>query len=155
MTVSELVQMLSTAWDVGIVVTDADLDNGPHIVAANAAFCRLTGFALEDMIGKTPRLLQGDKTSRLALNSLSRKLRAGERHLFEVMNYRKSGEAYMCQLDIRPIRDASGRVQNFIAFEREVRRQRGRPVVGESRFRPIEDRIPETSLGAFLPPFST
>src|SRR5688500_15073769 len=99
MNVVELVQMLSAAWDVGIVVTDADLENGPHIVAANPAFCRLTGFALEDMIGKTPRLLQGEKTSPLALRSLSRKLRAGERHLLEVVNYRQSGEAYICQLD--------------------------------------------------------
>jgi PAS domain S-box-containing protein len=145
MTIAELVELLSAAWEVGIVVTDSDLDQGPRVLFANPAFCRLTGYSLCELKGGTPRILQGPNTKAITLKRLSQRIRKGERFLGELVNYRKSGEAYICQLDIRPVRDRDGNIQNFIAFEREVYRPRGRPVAGESRFRPIEE-MPDISF---------
>ncbi len=52
-------------------------------------------------------------------------------------NYRKSGEEYLCEIDVRPILGRDGVLQAFIAFEREVVRRRGRPTEGGTRrYRP-------------------
>ena len=49
----------------GVVITDAQLaPPGPRIVYINPAFTRITGWEARDIIGKTPRILQGPKTDR-------------------------------------------------------------------------------------------
>lgn len=126
MTFEELVGALAESSATPIVVTDTN-PSGPAMTYVNPAFCALTGYSADELIGHTPRLMQGKATSPLALRSLSKALKAGERFHGYLVNYRKSGEDYLCELDIRPVADEEGRVYRFIAFEREVRRRRGRP----------------------------
>src|SRR5215207_1565467 len=120
MTLDELVRLFAEPLTTGIVLTDATLDSpGPVIRYANPAFCRLTGYAAEDLLGRSPRMLQGKDTQPLTLRSVSRALRAGTRFHGVLANRRKSGEAYLCEIDVRPI-DGHDGVTGFIAFEREV-----------------------------------
>jgi len=59
-------------------------------------------------------------------------------------NYRKAGEAYLCEIDVRPIRGPDGQPTAFIAFEREVVRRRGRPSQGGAgRYRPLGETASE------------
>jgi PAS domain-containing protein len=65
-----------------VVITDANLDRpGPEIVYANRAFCQLTGYRVEELVGRSPRILQGPKTDPNVLRSLracaSRRLEQG------------------------------------------------------------------------------
>jgi hypothetical protein len=62
-------------------------------------------------------------------------------------NYRKGGEPYLCEIDVRPICGEDGLPLAFIAFEREVVRRRGRPSqAGAGRYRPLA----EADLPAFV-----
>lgn len=111
-----------------VIITDTDLNRpGPTITYVNQPLCALTGYGPEELIGQSPRLMQGKGTSALALRSLSRALKAGERFHGYLLNYRKSGEEYLSEIDIRPLVDGKGQTLRYIAFEREVRRRRGRP----------------------------
>lgn len=68
-----------------------------------------------------------------------------------LQNYRKSGEVYLCEIDVRAIVDGTGRPGAFIAFEREVVRRRGRPSQDTAgRYRPLTptDPICPIPLGA-------
>ena len=61
-----------------VLITDADLTSpGPNILYANAAFCRLTGYSVEELVGRSPRLLQGPRTDRAVLDDLRLKLERG------------------------------------------------------------------------------
>lgn len=140
----DLVSHLADSLDVGVLVTDAALSlPGPRIVYANAAFSRMSGYGAEDVLGKTPRMLQGAGTSREGARLVQRALRADGRFLGRLQNYRQTGEPYLCELDIRPIIGLDGHTDAFIAFEREVVRRRGRPTEGGAgRYRPVESPLP-------------
>ncbi|MEM6455842.1 MAG: PAS domain S-box protein [Acidobacteriota bacterium] len=104
-----------------VVITDADLESpGPRILYANAAFQRMTGYSLDALRGKSPRILQGPRTDRRMLTALRRALALGLSFTGETTNYRQDGGAYRVQWTIEPIRDDAGTVTNFIAIQRDV-----------------------------------
>ena len=93
MTFDELIRVFAEHLTIGIVVTDAALQQpGPVIRYVNPAFCRLTGYAAEELVGGNPRRLQGAATQPIVLRSLSRALHERRRFHGVVSNYRKSGE---------------------------------------------------------------
>ncbi len=54
--------------DEAVVITTTELDHpGPEIVYVNEGFCRRTGYTPDEVIGRTPRLLQGPKTERRSI----------------------------------------------------------------------------------------
>ena len=93
---------------------------GPLIVYANPAFSRLTGYSVAEAIGRSPRFLQGDGTSRGTLDRIAARLRAGEAVHEKVLNYAKNGAPYWLDLRIVPLRDATGAITHFAAIERDV-----------------------------------
>ena len=62
-----------------VLITTTELDHpDPEIVYVNEGFCRMTGYAAEEVVGKTPRILQGPKTDRAELDRLRRCLARGQ-----------------------------------------------------------------------------
>ncbi|WP_267428610.1 PAS domain-containing protein [Methylobacterium sp. GC_Met_2] len=128
MTAFELIRALAHDAVVGVVVTDTMVASpGPVILYANKAFGRLVGRDLGDILGQTPRFMQGRETRRETLDAFHRSLAAGERFHGYLTNYRGDGSKYRAEIDCRPLRTADGRIENFVAFEREVLRRIGRP----------------------------
>lgn len=138
MTAFELIRALAHDAAVGILVTDAMIDlPGPTILYANPAFEQLVGRDLTDIIGQTPRFMQGKETRRETLDTFHRALAAGERFHGYLTNYRADGTKYRAEIDCRPLRAGDGRIENFVSFEREVIRRVGRPVVSAAgRYEP-------------------
>ena len=128
MTIVELVRLFAEPLATAVVLTDVDLEQpGPTVLYVNPAFARMSGYAEAEVVGQSPRLLQGARTNRQLTRLVARKLRADGRFHGVLENYRRSGEAYLCELDVRPILGRDGEPLAFIAFEREVVRRRGRP----------------------------
>ncbi len=104
-----------------ILITDACLDSpGPHIVYANPAFVQMTGYAPAEIMGRSPRLLQGPDTDRAMLDRLRRALTAGLPFQGETTNYGKDGRPYHVEWQIAPIRDQTGEVAFFVATMRDI-----------------------------------
>ena len=60
-----------------ILITSAELNEpGPRIEYANPAFMRMTGYAAPEILGRTPRLLQGPETERAVLDRMRETLLA-------------------------------------------------------------------------------
>ncbi|WP_018262049.1 PAS domain-containing protein [Methylobacterium sp. WSM2598] len=139
MDIVSLVQFFADPLDLAVVLTDVDLERpGPTILYANPAFARMSGYAEDELVGRSPRMLQGPTTSRVATRQVHRALRMSGRFLGCLQNYRKDGEAYLCEIDVRPVCRRDGTPEVFIAFEREVVRRRGRPARGGAgRYRPV------------------
>ncbi|MGU3667981.1 PAS domain-containing protein [Methylobacterium sp. A49B] len=138
MTAFELIRALAQDADIGVLVTDAVVDApGPTILYANPAFGHLVGRDLPDVIGRSPRFMQGRETRRATLDAFHRALASGERFHGYLTNYRADGAKYRAEIDCRPLRAADGRIENFVSFEREVLRRIGRPAVnGAGRYEP-------------------
>jgi len=105
----------------GITITDADLGApGPRILAANDAFCRLTGYSPEELVGRDHRLLHGPDTERDVLDDLRRRLGAGEPFQGEITNYRKGGSPFRMAWRVEAIRDTDARVVGYVGFHRDA-----------------------------------
>lgn len=123
-----LIKVLAEPMETIVVITDAALDTpGPTVLYANPAYKGMTGYDPEEAIGQSPRMLQGPRTNKALLKKLKRSLEAGEHAQATVVNYRKNGEAYNCNIAAWPIVNEQGDITNFIALERELKRKRGRP----------------------------
>ena len=135
--------IVANANDV-ILVTEATplKGNGPRIVYVNHAFCELTGYTPSEVIGKTPRLLQGDDTSIKTRNNiyeaLNRKLPIRE----TILNYSKAGIPYWLDMNIVPLENAFGEITYFAAVERDITSQ----IEKEAQLKVLATKDPLTGL---------
>jgi PAS domain S-box-containing protein len=112
--------------DDGIIVTEAQtLDEpGPRIRWVNDAFLRMTGWAREEVIGRSPRFLQGPGTSTTARAAMRTALREERPIRTDIVNYRRDGREIVVELSISPIVGADGTATQFVAIQRDVTEQR-------------------------------
>ncbi len=112
--------------DEAVLITTTGLDlPGPEIVYVNDGFCRMTGYAAEEVLGKTPRILQGPKTDRADLDRLRRCLSQGRTFYGgEIINYRKDGSEYVLAWYIVPMVDEAGEITHWMANQRDVTERR-------------------------------
>src|ERR687886_893484 len=106
----------------GILITEAKhLDApGPELLYVNQAFTRITGYDLTEVLGRTPRLLQGPKTDRSQLDKIRTALQEQKPVQVELLNYRKDGSEFWVELNIVPIANKEGKVTHWVALQREI-----------------------------------
>lgn len=105
-----------------VVITEAQSNElpGPRIVYANAAFTRLTGYSLKEIIGKTPRILQGEKTDRATLDRIRTALQTWQPIMVELTNYRKDGSEFWVELSIVPVAGKADHYTHWVAIQRDI-----------------------------------
>ena len=104
-----------------VLITDANVeDGGPLIVSANPAFCRMSGYRPEQLVGRSPRLLQGPLTDRALIASLREHLRQGLAFAGSTVNYAADGRAYTVEWSISPVRDAAGVIEYFVSVQSDI-----------------------------------
>ena len=96
----------------------------PRIVFVNPAYVALTGYAAEEAVGRSARLLEGPETDRQRFEELRSRLRAGLPAAGESIAYRKDGSEIWVEFRGAPIRDGAGRVTHFVAAYRDVTARR-------------------------------
>ncbi|NLY27299.1 MAG: PAS domain S-box protein [Alcaligenaceae bacterium] len=121
-----LLQAAVTHLNDVIIITEAEpvSDPGPRIVFVNEAFERRTGYSRDEVIGLTPRILQGEGTSRTELSRIGQALARWEPVRAELQNYTKSGEAYWVELEIVPLANENGWYTHWVAVERDITERR-------------------------------
>ncbi len=137
-----LLQSVVVNTNDAVVVTEAEPvdEPGPRIIYVNEAFTRITGYSLEEVIGKTPRILQGAKTDRAELSKIRQALACWQPITVEVINYRKDGSEFWNEFSIVPVADKNGWYTHWIAIQRDTtgRKQADRALrQSEERFRSL------------------
>ena len=143
---AELGRLLEVAIqhaDEAFVITDAQLDPpGPRILYVNAGFERMTGYRRGEVLGKTPRILQGPRTDRTVLDRLRERLSAGEAFVGEAINYRKDRSEFWLEWYVSPVRDERGRVTHFVSLQRDVTaRKRAEAAAREGERTAADERV--------------
>lgn len=99
-----------------VMVTKAAAET--PIVYVNEAFTQLTGYTYEEVLGKSPSLLQGADTDPRVLDQLRKDLGAGRNFEGSTTNYRKDGTPFTMHWRVAPVRSGEGDVHYFIAVQR-------------------------------------
>ena len=105
-----------------VIITEAfptDLP-GPVILYVNEAFTKMSGYTPEEVIGKTPRILQGPKSDRQELKRISEALHKFQPCETTIINYKKNGEEFWINFSISPVIDNKGITTHFIAIEKDI-----------------------------------
>ena len=102
-----------------MVIADPRRDDCP-IVFVNDAFCLLTGYAREEIVGQNCRFLQGPGTDPGTVREIGQAIRAELPIKADVLNYRKDGEPFWNRLLMAPVRDPRGAVTYFFASQVDV-----------------------------------
>lgn len=101
----------------GVIITDKQ----GQIEWVNRAFTTITGYTLEESIGKIPgHFLQGEDTRDKTVSRIRKKLTEEISFSEEILNYHKTGTPYWIKLDISPVKDDDGNTIKFIAIQEDV-----------------------------------
>ena len=104
-----------------ILITDTQLDHpGPSIVYVNPAFERLTGWSREEIIGRTPRVLQGPETDMSIFETMRSKLSSGRVWHGKTVNYRKDGTEFVMSWSIAALVNDEGEAYQYLAVQTDV-----------------------------------
>jgi diguanylate cyclase (GGDEF)-like protein/PAS domain S-box-containing protein len=109
-----------------VLITEAEpLDPpGPRITWVNPACTEMTGYSADELIGNTPRMLQGPETDPDVLAEVRTSLEAEEPVRAETVNYRKNGTPYVVSWMLSPVYDDEGTLTHWASVQRDVTAQR-------------------------------
>ncbi|MFN3399101.1 MAG: ATP-binding protein [Ferrovibrio sp.] len=128
MKLDELIGNVAAYVNDAIIITEAapldETAGGPRIVYVNPAFTAMSGYAASEVMGRTPRLLQGPETSPITRAEIRTALERGEGISTDILNFRKDGTPYWIETSIRPVPGADGRPAFFVAVQRDVSERR-------------------------------
>jgi diguanylate cyclase (GGDEF)-like protein/PAS domain S-box-containing protein len=100
----------------GITITDAE----GCIIDVNEAFTRITGYRLDEVRGKNPRILSSGRQGKAFYDTMWADLRDKGHWYGEVWNRRKDGEVYAEMLTISAVCDAQGHAAHYVALFSDI-----------------------------------
>lgn len=113
-----LVKALQTAQQ-NFVITDPSLPDNP-IVFASQGFLNLTGYSLDNVLGRNCRFLQGPRTDPRAVAKIRKAVEDGYDTSVCLLNYRIDGSTFYNQFFVAPLRDGDGNVVNYVGVQCQV-----------------------------------
>ena len=104
----------------GILITDADT----RIIQVNVAFTRITGYAEDDVIGRSPSVLKSGRQDQAFYARMWQSIKTVGHWEGEIWNRRKSGEVYAELLSISAVHDAHNKIQNYVGLFTDISSQK-------------------------------
>ncbi|WP_162415338.1 PAS domain-containing sensor histidine kinase [Cyclobacterium roseum] len=103
----------------GISISDARKPDMP-LIYVNRAFCEMSGYLEEEVVGKNCRFLQGENRDQKARYIIREALDSGNHCQVLIKNFRKDGTFFWNDLIISPIRDKEGQLTHFVGVQNDV-----------------------------------
>jgi diguanylate cyclase (GGDEF)-like protein/PAS domain S-box-containing protein len=100
----------------GVVITDPQ----QAIVAVNPAFSRITGYALSDVMGKTPHVLASERHDPSFYQQMWREIHSNGHWQGELWDKRSSGEEYPEWINISAVRDKTGVLTHYVGIFSDI-----------------------------------
>ncbi|MBB1126367.1 PAS domain S-box protein [Thiospirillum jenense] len=117
--VSHLLVKAIEELDNGISIADARAPDMP-IIYANPGFARLTGYTIENVIGKNCRFLHRNDEDQIGLGQLRTALRDGRKTEVILRNYRQDGSLFWNRLMVAPLHDEYGGISHFFGIQQDI-----------------------------------
>lgn len=113
--------LVAKRTDNAVVITDA----AGRIEWVNEGFTKISGYSKDEVMGQTPgRILQHPDASPDSRHLMRESIRTGQGFETEILNYSKSGHAYIVHIECQPLVDSHGTLTGFMAIERDITQTR-------------------------------
>ena len=99
-----------------VIVTDTSL----QIAYASSNVLAMNGYEPSEIIGRRSAMFQGKDTSAQTRSMIREAVAARQPFVADILNYRKSGQRYMCHIEAFPLFNIQQKLVHFIAFENLV-----------------------------------
>lgn len=96
------------------------LEEGRPLIYINKGFEKLTGYTIEEVLGKNCRFLQGKDTEQPKVDILRKAIEAGEETTVELLNYKKDGTPFWNRLSITPLKNKAGVVTHYVGIQSDI-----------------------------------
>ena len=104
---------------VGVIIVDAQTLDWP-IIFANPAFCAITGYAPDEILGHNCWFLQGAETNRDTVDQIRVALRRQQPFRGELLNYKKDGTPFWNEVAISPVFDEDDQLTHYVGVTSDV-----------------------------------
>lgn len=101
------------------MLTTPEIDQH-KIIFVNPAFCKMTGYQEHELIGQSPRMLQGEKTNQNILDRLKSNLAENTPFHGAAINYKKDGDTYHVEWKIHPVYDLEGNLLCYFSLQQDL-----------------------------------
>ena len=102
-----------------MILTDPHKPDNP-IIFANRAFVELSGYAVDELVGRNCRFLQGTDTLPSTVDKIREAVRTRSTIAIDIVNYRKDGERFVNELYISPIFSEGGDLLYFFGSQVDI-----------------------------------
>jgi PAS domain S-box-containing protein len=122
----KLLESVITNTKDAVLITEAEPVEGIgyRIIYVNEAFTKMTGYEAEEVIGKSPKILQGPNSDKEELAKLGCALKNWEAYEMTTINYKKNGEEFWINFAVTPVANEEGWYTHWIAIERDITEQK-------------------------------
>lgn len=135
---AKLLQLVIDASNDGIVVAEREGEDN-ILIYANAAFERLTGYSVDDILYQDCRFLQAEDRDQPGLTAIRNAIRSNLPCREIIRNYRKDGSAFWNELSITPAFNEADQLTYFIGIQKDVSVE----VQAAERVRELEAEVAE------------
>ena len=125
-------------------LSDPTLPDNP-ITFASQAFLNMTGYNLNEILGKNCRFLQGKGTDDYAVYRIRLSIAEGADCHVVLLNYRKDGTPFYNRLFLTALRDTKGRVKNYLGVQCEVSAQVAKRINKKEKLK-LESKLKQSQL---------
>lgn len=101
-----------------VTISSTDLDG--NITDVSEAFCRISGYTKEELIGKPHSIIKHDDTDLLVFQELWQDITAGHKWVGEIKNKKKNGDAYWVLAHVDPIYSEKGKKVGYTSIRQEI-----------------------------------
>lgn len=121
----KLLESVITNTNDTVVITQAATSGNDDILSAkivyvNEAFTKMTGYTADDVIGKTPAMLQGIKSDKKEIKRFAEAIKRWEPCEMTIINYKKNGDEFWNNFSVNPVANEKGWYTHWIAIARDV-----------------------------------
>ncbi|MFC5285220.1 PAS domain S-box protein [Pedobacter alpinus] len=129
----KLLESVVTHTNDAVLITEAEPfdESGPKIIYVNEVFTKMTGYTADEVIGKTPKILQGPNSDKDELAKLGKAIRNWQPYEITTINYKKNGEEFWVNFTVTPVANDKGWFTHWIAIERDVTVQKNKEIEKE------------------------
>ncbi len=135
----KLLESVITNTTDSVLITEAEPfdEPGHKIVYVNKAFTDMTGYSSDEVLGKSPRILQGPRSDKVDLKRFSDTIRKWQSSEITVINYKKNGDEFWINLTVSPVANEKGWFTHWIAIEKDVTERK----LSEIRLRELNENL--------------
>lgn len=118
----KLLETVITQSKDSIVITEANSNEGkiPNIIYVNPAFSSMSGYASEEIVGKSLNIFNGENSDVNELQKLLNAIENKEECLLETISYKKNKEEYWVRLSMIPIYNIENELSHWISIQRDI-----------------------------------